>query len=243
MPERIAHRKALLALISAVVAGAVAALWAFSEPTAETGRGGLYLLVLGGAILASSRTVRVSCLRVDVVPFHPFVLMTLALFGIRSAALIGALSIVTAASLRNELPPAIRVLFNLGATTLATVAAGQVFLRLGGPGAAPSSVTIALSAAAGVFFLVKAALIATAISLELGQGFARSWSRSLRWTLVPDLAGVPIVLLALRLVDLSPLGAVGVAFAPCVLLWLYYRVEGARRVEDGSAATGTSATV
>jgi hypothetical protein len=241
MPDRIAHRGALLTLVTLVVAGALGALYAFSGPSLDDQLGGGFLLVAAGAVVASCRPVRISRLRIDMVPFHPFVLVALALFGIRSAVLLAVMCIITAASLRNELPPVLRVVFNLGSTTLATIAAGLGFRLAGGrAGGDPASLAVPLLAAAAVFFLVKTALVAGAIALEIGQGCLATWNRSLRWTAIPDLAGIPIALGAVAVFGRSPVLAVLVAFAPCAVLWLFYRAVGARR-PGGDAATSAPA--
>ena len=236
MPETIARRGALIALVVAVLASALGALYAISGPPA-TRREGLFLLFLGGAILASSRAVRFSSLRIDVVPFHPFVLISFALFGTRSAVLIAAVSVITAASFRNELPPVLRVVFNLGATTLATVIAGNVFQALGGRmEAGVGELLLPLSASAAVFFVVKTVLVAAAISLELGQRWGETWNRSLRWTAPNDLAGIPIALATLAVLPFSPVAAILVALAPCGLLWIHYRIRASRSISQGDVS-------
>lgn len=235
MPEVVAHRIALVALIVAVAVSSVGALYAFSGPPIGNGAEGPFLLVLAGAILASCRPVRIARLRIDLVPFHPFLLTALVLFGIRSAALIGVVSIITAASLRNELPPAIRVVFNLGATTLATVAAGLTLQLFGVPaGSGAARLVVPLTASAVVFFLVKTALIAAAICFEVGQGYLATWRRSLRWTAVSDLAGIPVALATLATLAVSPVAALAIALAPCWLLWLYYRTTALRKASAPS---------
>jgi hypothetical protein len=242
MPEAAVHRRALLALIVAVALGSVGAVCAFPGRQAADGKEGLFLMVLGASVLVSCRPVRLSRLKVDVVPFHPLVLLALGLFGIRSAVIIAVVSIITAASLRNELPPAMRVLFNLGATTLATVAAGHVLLLLGGePGGTASDLLVPLTAGSLMFFVVKTGLVASAISLEIGQRYLATWKRSLRWTAISDLAGIPVALAALAVAGTSSLAALAVALVPCWLLWLHYKLEASRRGSAGGPTTSASA--
>src|SRR6185295_6139458 len=166
-----AQERPIRVLVATVTLAAIVMLASPSEPWAGTDARKALLLVAASAIVAC-RPVRISRLRIELVPFHPFLLMALAICGTRAAALTAATGLLAAALARHPRPPTIRLLFNLGAIIMSTVTAGMVFLCLGGiPRAEPAQLVWPVLGAALAFFLVSTWLVAGAISLETEKSF------------------------------------------------------------------------
>jgi len=188
------------------------------------------LLLVAAASIVACRPVRISRLRIELVAFHPFLLMAIAISGARAAALTAMCGLLVAALARRPLPPTIRLLFNLGTVTIATISAGAVFVGLGGAPREDLSRTVwPLVGAGATFFLVSTVLVAVAIAMERGQGVLASWRASLGWTVWSNVAGVTIALAGTALFAQSQLAALAVTTAPCWLIVVLYRAEAAMR--------------
>jgi hypothetical protein len=188
------------------------------------------------ACLCACRPVRISRLRIELVPFHPFILMALCLCGTRAAALVGLSGLLAAALARKPKPASFRLLFNLGCTAIAAVGAGLVLHALGGKtGDGIGPLVGPLAGAATAFFLVGTGLVAAAISLETAEPYVATWKRSLLWTAWSSLAGAAIALAGCALFAISPVMALAVTTAPCWGLVLFYRMV-ARESRAAAAA-------
>jgi hypothetical protein len=232
------HRARLYGLVAAVAVSGAAMTLEPREPWLGIAPPRTLLLVVTAAVVAC-KPVRISRLRIELVAFHPFVLMAFGLSGIRAAVIVALAGLLAAALSRKPKPAWYRLLFNLGAITFATVTAGMVFVGIGGkPGAAAAVLVWPLAAAALTFFLASTGLVAAAISLEMHQGYLVTWKRSLLWTIWSNVAGASIAVAGLALFGPSPLAAIVVSTAPCWLLVLFYRAEAAR--PDGSCAAVAS---
>jgi hypothetical protein len=193
------------------------------------------LILVLAVIVAASRPVRISSLRIDVIPIHPFVLLALALEGGGAAGLVGVAGVLGGAIFRRPRPAAKRLVYNIGVSVVSTSAAAWAAGRLGGHPDAPVSAWVGpLAVATLVYFVVGTALVATAISIEKRQGLLATWNRSLRWTALPYAMGFTVALAALAACEVSYGAGILLMIAPCWCLVLAYRSEARRHAPAGT---------
>jgi signal transduction histidine kinase len=200
--------------------------------------GRLFLLV-GLTALVGTRPVRLKWLGVKIAATHPFIFCALAVLGQWPATLVGLAGIV-GAQLGSKKPlVAVHFTFNLGASALATGVASIVFAALGGrPGQPALELIPPLTAATAAFFAANSGLVTGVIVLDKGQNFYDTWVRTFRWTTVTYLAGMPLAVLMIFMLDwIGPWG-LALGIPPTWMILAYYRAnrekteEQQRRIQE-----------
>jgi signal transduction histidine kinase/CheY-like chemotaxis protein len=221
-----------------VVAIATVALISLS-PTEVVENPWVVVLLVALTALVGARPVRIAALRTEIVAIHPFVLCALATVGPMAAGL-AAIGGVVAAMLANKRKlTTIRFTFNIGGQVLSAVAAGGVFLLLGGiPGGKVLEVIGPLAAGTAAYFVLNTGLVAGVIAIEKRQPFLKTWLGTFSWTTSSYFTGLTLAAAMILLLDrVGPLGlALGVP--PTWLLAAFYRnykeklEEQQKRIEE-----------
>jgi hypothetical protein len=133
-----------------------------------------------------------------------------------------------------------RLAFNLGAVFLSTLAASGVFRAAGGghPDQSLISMVRPLGIATVIYFLVNTGLVAAAISLEKNQPYARTWRVTFMWTLPSCLAGLPLAIAMLVVLDSSVLWTAALSVPACWLIRAFYRSHAQAREANTSQTCG-----
>ncbi len=217
---------------------ALATLW-FAPVEHLTKSPGMVVLFMALTALVGTRPVRLGWLGVKIAATHPFIFCALAVLGGWPAVLVGLSGIVGAqVGSRKPLVP-VHFTFNLGTSALSTGVAWMVFTALGGQLGQPVlSLIPSLTAASAAFFAVNSCLVTGVIVLEKNQGFADTWVKTFRWTMVTYLAGMPLaVLMIFMLESIGPWG-LALGIPPTWMILAYYKAnrekteEQQRRIQE-----------
>ncbi len=128
---------------------------------------------------------------------QPFMLAAIALFGVKEAMLLAAVSMTYFWIVGRPRVPAYKALFNVCNFVLAAWLGGHVFFRAGGRlGDVTSPDSLAgLLLATLTFFAVNTGLVSIAVGLEQKIHPFRVWYEKYSWTLNTQLAGGSLVIL------------------------------------------------
>ncbi len=217
---------------------ALAALW-FAPVEHLTKSPGMVVLLMALTGLVGTRPVHLGWLGVKIAATHPFIFCALAVMGGWPAVLVGLCGIVGAQIGSPKALVPVHFTFNMGASALSTGVAWIVFITLGGqPGQPVMALIPPLTAATAAFFAVNSGLVTGVIVLDKGQGFSETWIKTFRWTMVTYLAGVPLAVLMIFMID--SVGAWGLALGipPTWMILAYYKAnkekteEQQRRIQE-----------
>ena len=222
-------------LVAYVVTVAVAAVAAtavvlrFAEPAADVG---ILSVLIGMALIAGARPVRLAALRTELTATHPAVLCALGALGPAPAVATSLAGLIGTTLARRRPGSSLRLTLNSAALLLLTAAAALVFTILGG--AADEQVTALLgplAAATAAYFVFNTGLVAAAIALEQHKSFLGRWQASFSWTAAAYFAGFTLAVgLLLVLESLGPWG-LALGLPPTWLLVAYYRAHERRLAE------------
>ena len=211
---------------------ALAALWlAPVEPLTESP--GMILLLMALTALVGTRPVRLKWLGVKIAATHPFIFCALAVLGAWPAMLVGLAGILGAQfGSRQPLVP-VHFTFNMGASALSTGVAAMMFTVLGGaPGQPVLSLIVPLTAATAAFFATNSGLVTSVIVLDKRQRFYETWIKTFRWTIVTYVAGMPLAVLMIFMLDsIGPWGLV-LGIPPTWMILAYYRANKEKAEEQ-----------
>jgi diguanylate cyclase (GGDEF)-like protein/putative nucleotidyltransferase with HDIG domain len=104
-----------------------------------------------------------------------------ALFGFRAALALAVASALVEWSARRS--PVYQVVFNIGALSLASLAAAGIFVLVDQQGANPLATAGVGLAAGGIYFGVNTGLLAVAVAIEGGEHAWRTWRQGFAWLL------------------------------------------------------------
>jgi hypothetical protein len=228
-------KKSLLALVLAVDAAAVVAL--FALPFDGTTERPLVLLCLSClALLTGIQPVRVPALKLDFITSQPFIFVAMAALRPTAAVVIAMIAVLAAASRDYGERTLLRLIFNLGAMLLTVAATWWLFTVLGGTAGKPLEALIfPLAAAVLAFFLINSILMAAVVAIDKEQHFTRTWRECFAWNAWCHFAGLTIAVAMLALLDHALIWCLLLAAAPCWLLSVYYRSQG-RKITAAAAA-------
>jgi len=167
---------ARLYVASVIAAGAAVIAGAFETGLAQPFRLAALLAV---SLLASLAKVEIAVLGsgATLTPSHITDLIALVICGPEAAVLVSGWSAWTQCTFRTKARnPVHQTLFSVGALALSMSVAGLVYVLLGGPADGTSLEIKPFAAAATLFFLVNAGLIAGAVALTVGDSFYGVWS-------------------------------------------------------------------
>lgn len=160
----------VIAAGAAVIAGAFGT--GFAQPLTLAA-------LLAVSLLASLAKVEIGVLGsgATLTPSHITDLIALAVCGIDAAVLAAAWSAWTQCTFRTKARnPVHQTLFSVGSLALSMSVAGFVYVLLGGPADGTSLEIKPFAAAATLFFLLNAGLIAGAVALTVGDSLYGVWS-------------------------------------------------------------------
>jgi diguanylate cyclase (GGDEF)-like protein/putative nucleotidyltransferase with HDIG domain len=128
--------------------------------------------------------------------------------------------------------PVHRTLFSMAALVLAVEGAGLAFnLFSAGPVSGFSTMAEPLMAAALVYFVVNTVLVAGAIALSTGDGFATTWRQNFLWSAPSYFVGAGSAALAVWVISKAGYWMAPLTFAPIYLTYRTYKVYMGR-IED-----------
>ena len=186
----------------------------------------LFLLASLAAV-GGATPVRIPAFKGAVSASDPFVFTTLAALGPAPACLVSAAGVL--GGLARHRPSPVKRVFNLANCVLATAVASFVFDALGGvPGAPLPTQLWPLMAATAAYFVCNTGLVSTAIVLDTGGRWLRTWYETGLWAAVGTFAGVTLA--AGLLLLLNTIGAAGLALGvpPCWLIFNFYQTHTLR---------------
>jgi hypothetical protein len=181
------------------------------------------LLVVFGCVAAPhtlnlGHNARISTLQ-------PFMLAAIALFGIKEAMLLAAVSMLYFWLVGRPRIQVYKALFNLCNFVLAAWAGGHVFLAAGGrlgDVVSPGSL-LALLLTVLTFFAVNTGLVSLAVGLEQKISPFRVWYEKYSWTINTQLAGGSLVVLIGLLRQSLGLAVVFIIVPFCFMSYHFYK--------------------
>ena len=200
---------------------------------------GLVLLMMALTALVGARPVRLKWLGVKIAATHPFIFCALAVLGGWPAVIVGLAGIIGAeVGSKKPLVP-VHFIFNMGASAMATSVAGIVFVWLGGSHGQPVLAQIPpLTAATAAFFAANSGLVTGVIVLEKHQNFFDTWVKTFKWTTVTYLAGMPLAVLMIFMLDSMGPWGLALGIPPTWMILAYYKAnrekteEQQRRIQE-----------
>lgn len=222
----------LITYVLAVAAAAGAATIAVLHLGGPATNPGVLPILIGIALLAGARPVRLPALRAELTATHPAMLCALAALGPAPALATSLAGLIGATVSRRRPGSALRLALNGAMLLLSTAGAAWTFGALGGaPGRDVSSIVGPLAAATAVYFVLNTGLVAAAIALEQGSSFVERWMVSFSWTGAACFAGYTLAVG--MLVVLESLGPWGLALGlpPAWLIVAFYRAHQQRIAE------------
>ena len=220
---------------------AVATLW-FAPVEHLTKSPGMVLLLMALTALVGTRPVHLRWLGVKIAATHPFIFCALAVLGGWPAVLVGLSGIVGAQIGSSKALVPVHFTFNLGSSAAATGVAWMVFVALGGePGQQVLAMIPPLTAATAGFFAVNSCLVTTVIVLDKGKNFSETWIKTFRWTAVTYLAGMPLAVLMIFMLDSVGPWGLALGIPPTWMILAYYKAnkekteEHQRRIKEVEA--------
>lgn len=194
---------------------------------------GLVLLMTALTALVGTRPVRLRWLGVKIAATHPFIFCALAALGAWPAVIVGLAGIIGAAAGSRKPSVPVHFVFNLGASVLSTALAGIVFAALGGAPGQPVLAQIpALTAATAAFFAANSGLVTTVLVLDKRQKFYETWVNTFKWTTVTYLAGMPLAVLMIYMLDSVGPWGLALGIPPTWMILAYYRANREKTEEQ-----------
>lgn len=226
-PQREArHRTALVAAVLLAAGMALATL----PPTDLVLRPGMLALLLGLGLVAGAVRIRLPGLRVHMAATDPFILCALGAIGPLAACVVALAAVGGAAVFPKRKPEPVRLMFNLGAVTLAVAAASWTFSALAGvPGGSPSSILAPLAGATLAYFIVTSSLVTAAVALETRNTFFRTWRRCFLWTPPAYLGSFSIAVAMLAVMETAGAWSLVVGISFGWLLVVFFRQHAVLR--------------
>ena len=220
---------------------ALAMLW-FAPVEHLTQSPGMVLLLMALTALVGTRPVHLRWLTVKIAATHPFIFCALAVVGGWPAVLVGLSGIIGAQIGSSKEMVPVHFTFNLGASAASTGLAWIVFVALGGElGQSVLGLIPPLTAATAAFFVSNSVLVTSVIVLDKKQGFAETWIKTFRWTAVTYLAGMPLAVLMIVMLDSVGPWGLALAIPPTWMILGYYKAnkekteEHQRRIKEVEA--------
>ena len=217
---------------------ALATLW-FAPVEHLTESPGMVVLLMALTALVGTRPVHLRWLGVKIAATHPFIFCALAVLGGWPAVLVGLSGIVGAQVGSSKAMVPVHFTFNMGASATSTGVAWMVFAALGGePGQPVLAMIPPLTAATAAFFVANSCLVTGVIVLDKGQGFSETWIKTFRWTAVTYLAGMPLAVLMIFMLDSVGPWGLALGIPPTWMILAYYKAnkekteEQQRRIQE-----------
>ena len=156
---------------------------------------------------------------------QPFLLAAIALFGIKEAMLLAAVSMTYFWMVGRPRLQIYKAVFNLCNFVLAAWAAGHVFFATGGRqgDVVSSGSLVALLLTVLTFFIVNTGLVSLAVGLEQRTSPFRVWYEKYSWTINTQLAGGSLVILLGLLRRSLGLAVVFLIVPFCVMSYHFYK--------------------
>ena len=194
---------------------------------------GLVLLLTALSALVGTRPVRLSWLGVKIAATHPFIFCAVAVLGTWPAVIVALAGILAAAVGSKKPTDPVHLSFNLGAAAVSTAVCSLAFAALGGaPGQPVLEQIPPLTAAAAAFFAANSGLVTTVIVLEKQQNFDETWIKTFRWSAVTYLAGMPLAVLMIFMLDkIGPWG-LALGIPPTLMILGYYKANKEKTEEQ-----------
>jgi hypothetical protein len=155
-----------------------------------------FLLLVVFACIAAPHTLNLGQ-NARISTLQPFMLAAIALFGVKEAVLLAAVSMTYFWIVGRPRVPVYKAVFNLCDFVLSAWVGGQVFFRAGGrlgDVSSPASL-LGLLLATLALFVVNTSLVSIAVGLEQKISPFRVWYEKYSWTLNTQLAGGSLVIL------------------------------------------------
>jgi signal transduction histidine kinase len=211
---------------------ALATLW-FMPVEHLTKSPWMVVLLMALTALVGTRPVHLRWLGVKIAATHPFIFCALAVLGGWPAVLVGVCGIVGAQIGSPKALVPVHFTFNMGASALSTGVAWMVFTALGGEvGQQVLAVIPPLTAATAAFFVANSCLVTGVIVLDKGQRFSETWIKTFRWTAVTYLAGMPLAVLMIFMLDsIGPWG-LAIGIPPTWMILGYYKANKEKTEEQ-----------
>ncbi len=211
---------------------ALGTLW-FAPVGHLTESPGMTVLLIALTALVGTRPVHLRWLGVKIAATHPFIFCALAVLGGWPAVLVGLAGIVGAqVGSSKEMVP-VHFTFNLGASAMSTGVAWMVFSALGGDVGQPVLALIPpLTAATAAFFAVNSYVVTTVLVLDKNKGFVETWMRTFRWTAVTYLAGMPLAVLMIVMLDAVGPWGLALGIPPTWMILGYYKANKEKHDEQ-----------
>mgnify|MGYP001592322470 CR=1 FL=1 len=183
-----------------------------------------FLLLVVFACVAAPHTLNLGH-NARISTLQPFMLAAIALFGIKEAMLLAAVSMLYFGLVGRPRPRMYKALFNLCNFVLAAWAGGHVFQATGGrlgDVVSPGSL-LALLLTVVTFFVVNTGLVSLAVGLEQRISPFRVWYEKYSWTINTQLAGGSLVVLIGLLRQSLGLAVVFLIVPFCVMSYHFYK--------------------
>lgn len=183
-----------------------------------------FLLLVVFACVAAPHTLNLGH-NARISTLQPFMLAAIALFGIKEAMLLAAVSMIYFWIVGRPRLPVHKALFNLSNFVLAAWAGGHVFHAAGGrlgDAASPGSL-MALLLTVLTFFAVNTGLVSLAVGLEQRISPFRVWYEKYSWTINTQLAGGSLVIVIGLLRQSLGLAVVAVIMPFCIMSYHFYK--------------------
>jgi len=211
---------------------ALATLW-FAPVERLTESPWMILLLMALTALVGTRPVRLKWLGVKIAATHPFIFCALAVLGAWPAVLVGLAGIIGAQLGSSKPLVPVHFTFNMGASALSTGLAAMVFAALGGePGQPVLTLIPPLTAATAAFFAANSGLVTGVIVIDKRQRFYETWVKTFRWTTVTYIAGMPLAVLMIFMLDsIGPWG-LALGIPPTWMILAYYRANKEKAEEQ-----------
>jgi len=161
---------------------------------------------------------------------QPLMLAAIALFGIREAILLSAISMAYFWAVGRPRQPMHKAAFNWCNFVLSAWLGGHVYYATGGRQGdvtSPASL-VALLLTALTFFVVNTALVSIAVGLEQKMSPFRVWYEKYSWTLNTQLTGASVVILLGMLRQTFGMQALFLIVPFCVMCYHFYKVYFSR---------------
>ncbi len=211
---------------------ALGTLW-FAPVEHLTESPGMTVLLVALTALVGTRPVHLRWLGVKIAATHPFIFCALAVLGGWPAVLVGLAGIIGAQIGGSKEMVPVHFTFNLGASAMSTGVAWMVFSALGGDLGQPILTLIPpLTAATAAFFAVNSYVVTTVIVLDKDQGFVETWVKTFRWTAVTYLAGMPLAVLMIVMLDSVGPWGLALGIPPTWMILGYYKANKEKNEEQ-----------
>ena len=182
------------------------------------------------AVMAGAGPVRIPSTKVSVSVSDAFVLTALASLGPMPACWVAAAAGVGSTIGKESHKKPIHVAFNLANLICSCAAGSFVYLATGGSPGGPIGTQIGpLFAATAVYFLFNTTLVSTAVVIDSGQGFGKSWRESALWTALSTFTGLSLAVFMTWAIGVIGPTALALGVPPCWLLAVFHRTYKQRQ--------------